>query len=165
MIKKDTQDPDIFQEMMVNEIDRQTYWLFNRYFGIIPSKVYYMLCDKAEEQIYEFGWDETFKSWKKYLFTECKTPESAINFANLFWSYGGQDHPVSEPYEFLGYFYFRIDFDTEKYDAGGILDSLAIDLLPRAGYSYADPNINCDYVPELDPRIISAAKAWKSAGL
>ena len=42
MIKKDTQDPDIFQEMMVNEIDRQTYWLFNRYFGIIPSKVYYI---------------------------------------------------------------------------------------------------------------------------
>lgn len=67
--------------------------------------------------------------------------------------------------EFLGYFYFRIDFDTEKHDAGGILDSLAIDLLPRAGYSYADPNINCDYVPELEPRIISAAKAWKSAGL
>ena len=65
-MKKDKQDPDIFQEMMVNEIDRQTYWLFNRYFGIIPSKVYYMLRDKAEEQIYEFGWDETFKSWKKY---------------------------------------------------------------------------------------------------
>ena len=151
---------------MANEIDKQTFWLFNRqYDDNTTEEQDNKILALADRQISAFGWDETFKSWKKYLFTECKTPESAINFANLFWSYGGQDHPVSEPYEFLGYFYFRIDFDTEKHDAGGILDSLAIALLPRAGYSYADPNINCDYVPELDPRIIAAAKAWKSAGL
>ena len=141
--------------MMVNEIDKQTYLLFNRIYGDDTSQEYDLLLDKVEQQISEFGWEKTFESWINYLFTECKTPESAINFANLFWSYGGQDHPVIEPYKFLGYFYYRIDFDTEKYDELGILDSLAIDLLPKAGYSYADRLINDEYIPELDPKIIA----------
>jgi len=151
--------------MMVNEIDKQTYLLFNRIYGDDTSQEYDLLLDKVEQQISEFGWEKTFESWINYLFTECKTPESAINFANLFWSYGGQDHPVIEPYKFLGYFYYRIDFDTEKYDELGILDSLAIDLLPKAGYSYADRLINDEYIPELDPKIIAQVEAYKSSGL
>ena len=150
---------------MVNEIDKQTYLLFNRTYGDDTSQEYDLLLDKVEQQITEFGWDKTFESWKNYLFTECKTPESAINFANLFWSYGGQDYPVIEPYKFLGYFYYRIDFDTEKYDELGILDSLAIDLLPKAGYSYADRLINDEYIPELDPKIIAEVEAYKSSEL
>ena len=70
--------------MMVNEIDKQTYLLFNRTYGDDTSQEYDLLLDKVEQQITEFGWDKTFESWKNYLFTECKTPESAINFANLF---------------------------------------------------------------------------------
>ena len=150
---------------MVNEIDKQTYLLFNRIYGDDTSQEYDLLLDKVEQQITEFGWDKTFESWKNYLFTECKTPESAINFANLFWSYGGQDYPVIEPYKFLGYFYYRIDFDTEKYDELGILDSLAIDLLPKAGYSYADRLINDEYIPELDPKLIAEVEAYKSSEL
>ena len=134
-------------------------------YGDDTSQEYDLLLDKVEQQITEFGWDKTFESWKNYLFTECKTPESAINFANLFWSYGGQDYPVIEPYKFLGYFYYRIDFDTEKYDELGILDSLAIDLLPKAGYSYANRLINDEYSPELDPKRIAEAEAYKSSGL
>ena len=152
-------------KMMVNEIHKQTYLLFNRIYGDDTSQEYDLLLDKVEQQISEFGWEKTFESWINYLFTECKTPESAINFANLFWSYGGQDHPVIEPYKFLGYFYYRIDFDTEKYDELGILDSLAIDLLPKAGYSYADRLINDEYIPELDPKIIAQVEAYKSSGL
>ena len=151
--------------MMVNEIDKQTYLLFNRTYGDDTSQEYDLLLDKVEQQITEFGWDKTFESWKNYLFTECKTPESAINFANLFWSYGGQDYPVIEPYKFLGYFYYRIDFDTEKYDKLGILDSIAIDLLPKAGYSYADRLINDEYIPELDPKLIAEVEAYKSSEL
>ena len=150
---------------MVNETDKQTYLLFNRIYGDDTSQEYDLLLDKVEQQISEFGWEKTFESWINYLFTECKTPESAINFANLFWSYGGQDHPVIEPYKFLGYFYYRIDFDTEKYDELGILDSLAIDLLPKAGYSYADRLINDEYIPELDPKIIAQVEAYKSSGI
>ena len=151
--------------MMVNEIDKQTYLLFNRTYGDDTSQEYDLLLDKVEQQISEFGWEKTFESWINYLFTECKTPESAINFANLFWSYGGQDYPVIEPYKFLGYFYYRIDFDTEKYDKLGILDSLTIDLLPKAGYSYADRLINDEYIPELDPKLIAEVEAYKSSEL
>lgn len=32
--------------------------------------------------------EDTFRSWEKYLFTECVSPESVVNFANLFWCYG-----------------------------------------------------------------------------
>ena len=58
---------------MVNEIDKQTYLLFNRTYGDDTSQEYDLLLDKVEQQITEFGWDKTFESWKNYLFTECKT--------------------------------------------------------------------------------------------
>ena len=32
--------------------------------------------------------EDIFRSWEKYLFTECVSPESVVNFANLFWCYG-----------------------------------------------------------------------------
>ena len=152
-------------KMSSDKIDEQTHWLFNRTYGVSSNEQRKETREKVKQQISEFGWEKTFESWINYLFTECKTPESAINFANLFWSYGGQDHPVIEPYKFLGYFYYRIDFDTEKYDELGILDSLAIDLLPKAGYSYADRLINDEYIPELDPKIIAQVEAYKSSGL
>lgn len=151
--------------MKANEIDEHTHWLFNRTYGAVSKELRKEIRNRVKQQVSEFGWEKTFESWKNYLFTECTTLESAINFANLFWSYGGQDYPVIEPYKFLGYFYYRIDFDTEKYDELGILDSLAIDLLPKAGYSYANRLINDEYIPELDPKIIAEAEACKSSGL
>ncbi|MBQ3682329.1 MAG: hypothetical protein II922_04530 [Succinimonas sp.] len=152
-------------KMSSDKIDEQTHWLFNRTYGVSSKEQRKETREKVKQQISEFGWENTFESWKNYLFTECKTPESAINFANLFWSYGGHDYTVIEPYKFLGYFYYRIDFDAEKYDELGILDSLAIDLLPKAGYSYADRLINDDYIPELDPKIIAQVEIYKSSGI
>lgn len=148
-----------------NEIYEISCYLFNRVYGSDDDKEDELILDMVDWQISEFGWEETFESWQRYLLTECRTPESAINFANLFWAYGGQDHPIKEPYEFLGYFYYRINFDTEKYDDMGILDSLAVYLLPKAGYSCADLVINPYYVPEHDPRIIAEVKAYKSSGI
>ena len=48
--------------MMVNEIDKQTYLLFNRTYGDDTSQEYDLLLDKVEQQITEFGWDKTFES-------------------------------------------------------------------------------------------------------
>ncbi len=151
---------------MANEIDKQTSWLFNRqYDDNTTEEQDNKILELAEEQISAFGWDETFKSWKKYLFTECKTPESAINFANLFWWFAPDKYSVPEPYEFLAYFYYRIDFNVEKYDDMGILDSLATAILVKAGHKEADRMFNADYIPELDPGIIAEAQACKSSGL
>ena len=124
-------------KMSSDKIDEQTHWLFNRTYGVSSKEQRKETKEKVKQQLSEFGWERTFESWKNYLFTECKTPESAINFANLFWSYGGQDYPVIEPYKFLGYFYYRIDFDTEKY---------AHLYFVRAGFSCGQADrLSCDH--------------------
>ncbi len=151
--------------MINNKIDEETIWLFSRTYGLGTNEEEREANNRSSQQISEFGWKKTFVSWQKYLFTECKTPESVINFANLFWIYGGQDYPINEPYKFLGYFYYRINFETAKYDKLMILDSLAIDILPKAGYLYADRFINDDYIPELDQNIIKQVEEYKSLGL
>jgi hypothetical protein len=83
----------------------------------------------------------------------------------LFWWFAPDKYSVPEPYEFLAYFYYRIDFNVEKYDDMGILDSLATAVLVKAGHKEADRMFNADYIPELDPGIIAEAQAYKSSGL
>jgi len=51
---------------------------------------------------------------------------------------------------------------VEKYDSPGILDSLAITILPKAGYKEADLMRNTRYIPESDPRIIAEADILKN---
>jgi len=120
------------------------------------------LLDTVEKQIDEFGWKDTFHCWKRYLTNKCLTPEAVINFANLFWWYGGQDHIIPDPYEFLAIFYARIDFDATRYDPMDILDSIATTILPKAGISEADLVLHTDYLPENDPVLIAAVQRLKS---
>lgn len=155
----------IGEKMIKSKVDAETFWLFSRNYDQTSSEDFRIAKNRVRQQISEFGWQITFESWKNYLFTECKTPESVINFATLFWSYGGQDYPVIDPYKFLGYFYYRINFNIMKYDDLMILDSLSICLLPKAGYSSADRLINVDYIPERDPNIIAQVEEYKSMRL
>lgn len=66
-------------------IDEQTNYIFNCIYDDLPDEKYYANKRIVDNQITAYGWEATFESWKKYLFNECKTPESVINFANLFW--------------------------------------------------------------------------------
>lgn len=43
------------------------------------------------------------------------------------------------------------DWQVSKYDDMDILDSLAINILPKAGYRDADLSVNPRYMPENDP--------------
>lgn len=147
---------------MTNKIDNLTNILFNQTFGIESDNLRKVHRNQAKQQIAEFGWENTFTSWKNFLFKECKTPESVINFANLFWSYGGEEYPIPEPYKFIAYFYYRVDFKPEIYDGVDILDSLVLAILPKAGYSYADWAINWDYYPEKDPKMVAEVNEFKS---
>ena len=54
-----------------------------------------------------------------------------------------------------------MNFEASKYDGADILDSLAITLLPNAGYKEADLMLNPRYMPESDPKIIAAANAFR----
>ena len=147
---------------MFKNIDNQTQYLFDRsYSDNLTDEQEDELLDQVEAQISEYGWNDTFDSWRKYLFDKCTTPESVINFANLFWWYGGQDHPISDPHKFLGYFYYRISFDSNTYDSSDILDSLTRSVLSKAGYREANLVHNPQYMPENDPKIIASAKEYE----
>ena len=116
--------------------------------------------DAAQNLISDYGWNEVFPTWFDYLQKNCPKEEDVINFAHLFYYYGGTDHPVRDPYPFISYFYYRVD--TKKYggEATDIFDSIAIPMLSRIGAVSLENDP--DYVPEKDPRILNAVEAWKA---
>ena len=143
-------------------IFQETEYLFNRaYEEELTEEQEEALYDRAHQQIIDYGWDKTFESWKAYLFKNCTTPESVINFANLFWCYCCCDYIIQDPYHFLGYMYYRIDMNTSKYDDMSILDSIATNILPKAGYSCADLMKHPLYTPEMDERLLAEVEKFK----
>ncbi|MBQ9875387.1 MAG: DUF4417 domain-containing protein [Thermoguttaceae bacterium] len=144
------------------QLDEETRYLFDRDLDKPHTdEEEYGFEKRAKTQIVENGWFRVFESWNDYLRKYCKTPESVINFAKLFWNYDGCEYPVPRPHKFLGYFYYRIDFDLEKYDDFGILDSIAITILPLGGFLEASMLFNPYYSPESDPKIIAEVEAYR----
>jgi hypothetical protein len=92
------------------------------------------------------------------LFKKCHTIDDVINFANWFWSYEGQKYQIEDPYSFLAYFYYILDFKTQEYDSSDILFTLSTAILKKAGYKYADTYNNPEYMPETDPQMIEAVE-------
>ena len=121
-----------------------------------------LLYDEADNLVAEYEWVDVFNEAFDFLKTSSNTPEDAINFALLYWDYGWYEYPISEPHKFLGYLYYRIDFDTARYDFADILDSLSTTILKNAGFSEADLVLNTQYMPENDPKIIEAAEKYKN---
>ena len=136
---------------MHKDINELTEYLFSRPYSD-------NLTDDQEDELL----DHTFATWNNYLLSRCKTPESVINYANLFWWYGGQDHPIPNPHKFLGYFYYRINFKSDTYDSTDILDSLSRAILTKAGYREANLIHDPQYMPENDPKIIAAAREYEA---
>lgn len=148
---------------MENNINSETDYLFNRsYDEELTDEQDEALMDRAHQQVIDFGWDKTFESWKNYLISNCLTPESVINFAHLFWCYGGYEYVIPDPYSFLGYMYYRIDMNPTKYDDLDILDGIAITILPKAGYDIADLMKNPYYTPLEDEKIIAEVEKLKA---
>ena len=116
------------------------------------------LQDRAATLIDEYGWEDVFYCWKDYLFKKCHTIDDVINFANWFWSYEGQKYQIEDPYSFLAYFYYILDFKTQEYDSSDILFTLSTAILKKAGYKYADTYNNPEYMPETDPQMIEAVE-------
>ena len=117
--------------------------------------------DKAKALISDYGWDDVYKAFNIYLRDKCSTANQVMNAANIFWDLGWYENPIQNPYEFMSYFYYRINFDTEKYDPSDILDSLATTILPKNGVKEADLFENPYYMPEKDPKMIEAVHLLK----
>lgn len=109
----------------------------------------------------DFGWDTVFHAAFEYLKENCRTPESIMNFAHLYWESWWWNHPIKEPYRFMGYFYYRIGMDVEEYDSDqDILDSLSCSILTKSGYKQADLYEDPYYIPERDPLMIQAVEEY-----
>lgn len=151
--------------MMIDKdkLTKETEYLFNRDFNDeLTEEESEALEDRAHNLIKTYGWPKVFEAWDNYLHEKCITPEAAVNFANLFWWYGGQDHPIPEPHKFLAYFYYVLDYQTQEYDSDNdILDSLSTHILSKAGYSEADLFLNPYYDPVQDPKIIAEVESLR----
>lgn len=143
-------------------LNDRIHYLFDRYWDEdLSDEEIDQLEQDAEDLVSEYGWDKVYPATVEYLHTNCLTPEQVVNFASNFWTYGWHENPIPEPHKFLGYFYYRINYETSKYDPMDILDSLATTILPKAGFSEADLFLNAQYMPESDPKIRLAAEEYK----
>ena len=129
-------------------------YLFSRYWDEdLSEKDQDKLEQDADDLVREYGWNEVYSNAMNYLHTKCLTPESVVNFASNYWTYGWYENPIPDPHKFLAYFYYITDYETQKYDPMDILDSLATTFLPKAGFSEANLVLNTQYMPENDPKI------------
>ena len=145
--------------MIDNKLIEDTKYLFDRSFeDDLSNDEEDALIERADSIISSYDWRDTFAAWSQYLHENCTTPESVINFANLFWWYGGQDHAIPDPYDFLGYLYYRVNLEPEKYGGADILDSIATSTLKRSGFREADLELHPDYMPENDPKLLEAVE-------
>ena len=118
--------------------------------------------DRANALIATYGWPKVFEAWNNYLHTECGTPEAVANFANLYWRYGGQDYPITDPHKFLAYMLYKMNCRMWDYDNGYVIESIAITILPREGYPEADLYLNPYYALDQDPKILAEVeKYWQ----
>lgn len=147
----------------MNDLYKEIYTLFSRRWDEdLTEEQEDALDDKADELIEKYGWDAVYETFKSYLIRECSTPELSVNAAYIFWDFCWYNYPIHDPYEFMSYFYYRIDFNTKQYDASDILDSLTTTVLPKNGISAADLMKHPYYMPESDPEMIAAAERWKN---
>ena len=148
--------------MITQDLTKATEYPFNRSFDQdLSTEEEEALEEYAAQIISDYGWPDTFASWNHYLRCNCKTPDASINFANLFWWFGGQEHIVPDPYDFLGYLYYLVNLEPEKYDGADILDSIAVTILPKAGYPEEDLVLHADYMPENDPVLIKRVEGYR----
>ena len=145
---------------MNSKIISETEYLFNRdfYDTTLSEAEEEEYEERAEELIASYPWEDIFTCWFDYLKKNCHNELAVINWANLFFFYGGADMPIENPYDFLGYLYSKVD--TYKYveDGQHIFDSIVISILEPLGYIdlIEDPY----YAPEKDHNIIKAKEKW-----
>lgn len=153
-----------------NELDKKTEYLFGRDFiGELNGDVE---ITEEEEQKYsdcvnelykKYNWNDIFNCWESYLHNKCETPIKLFNFANLFWEYEGYKESIPEPYKFLAYFYYRANPNEyeDTANAATIMDSLAIQILHRAGMAGVVNSENPYYNPQDDPKMVEEIKNWE----
>ena len=113
----------------------------------------------AEELLSSWSFNDVFKEWNKFLREKCHTPESVINFCNLFSYYGGQDYYISNAYDFVGYIYYMVDIEKYWDECGDFLDGLCISILAKSGDISLSKN-PC-YQSWTDPKVLARVEKYR----
>ena len=144
-------------------IQNETEYLFNFDFNddTISEEIENAYLERANTLINSFPWNDIFICWFDYLQKKCVTPEQVINWANLFFWYGGCEQVIDKPYIFLGYLYYRVDIVKYAEKAQTIFDSVSISMLEKSGYINIIDTPN--YVPENDPKMVKAIRTWQKS--
>lgn len=142
-------------------IKSETNYIFNYNFNdySIPADVEEAHYDRACDLLDNYSWNDIFECWFDYLKNNCTTPEEVINWANLFFWFGGYEKSIPDPYTFLGYLYYKVDVAKYVDEAQTVFDGIAIGILEKIGKVSLIDNPN--YAPEKDPEIIAAVERWK----
>ncbi|PLS31537.1 hypothetical protein Uis1B_0528 [Bifidobacterium margollesii] len=117
--------------------------------------------DQSNSLVDEYGWDAVRQAFFHYVQTECKTIEDVTKAIDLFEGFDWQSKTIPDPYEFLGYLYYRVGFENAPYKAACALDDLCISILPASGYPEANIYYHPYYAAEADPKMIAAVERWR----
>ena len=117
------------------------------------------LSDVAVKLAEEYGWSDVYSWFFDYLTQECDTDVKVYNAINLFYVFGYEEYPIINPYELIGYIYYRIDLDEHWEEWGDFIDGFAIGILERCGK--ADLMKDPYYRSWEDKNVIAAVEEWR----
>ncbi len=137
-------------------------------------KVNYKIDSKDSKKINEYReiakkliednlWDDVFSCWYDYLLSNCKKEDEILNFAKLFWCYGGQKYYIPNAVEFCAFFYVSISFEHYPW-ASPVIDGIAWEVLVRAGIIDERKLTFDNYTPDDIPLMVAAIEKWRGKG-
>ena len=109
----------------------------------------------------EYGWDAVQQAFFHYVQAECNDSEDVARAAFYYEGLGWNKRPVPDPYDFLGYLYYKAGFREASHEAAHALDDLCITILPASGHSEANIYYHPYYAAEADPKMIAAVERWR----
>lgn len=146
---------------MNNELENCIKNFFDTDSESMPYEEWYILKKKTTRLVNEYGWDAVQQAFFCYVQTNCKTPEDIARTAYAYEGLGWNNKPVPDPYDFLGYLYYKAGFRKAPYRAACALDDLCITILPASGYPEANIYYHPYYAAEADPKMIAAVDRWR----
>lgn len=135
------------------------FFSFNR--DSVSRKEWLVLDKQTASLVDEYGWDTVREAFFHYVQTECRTSDDIARVAFRYEGLGWNKKPVPDPYDFLGYLYYKAGFTKATPEAAHALDDLCITILPISGYPEADIYYHPYYAAEADPKMIAAVERWR----
>ncbi|KFJ00897.1 hypothetical protein [Bifidobacterium stellenboschense] len=144
-----------------SELDNQIKLFFGFDEDSVSRKEYQTMEEHTACLVDEYGWDAVRQAFFRYVQAECKTSDDIARVGFRYEFLGWNKKAIPDPYEFLGYLYYKAGFRKASPDAAHALDDLCITVLPASGYPEANIYYHPYYAAEADPKMIDAVERWR----